>query len=98
MEVKYRNTSIEKVCTKASVSDRKYGYEMTEKIQQRIDEIKAATSVEQMIQFRVGRCHPLHHNREGQYAVDLVQPKRLVFTKEGNEIQIATIIEITDYH
>jgi len=71
---------------------------MAEKIQQRIGEIKAADTVEQMIQFCVGRCHPLHQNRKHQYAVDLVQPMRLVFEKNGKDIQIANILEIIDYH
>ncbi|OKZ58234.1 MAG: plasmid maintenance system killer protein [Clostridiales bacterium 44_9] len=34
----------------------------------------------------------------GQFAVDLVHPYRLVFEKNGEEIQIANIIEIVDYH
>lgn len=71
---------------------------MAEKIDQRIGEITAADTVEFMIQFRIGRCHPLHNNRKGQYAVDLVHPYRLVFEINGNEIQIANIMEIVDYH
>lgn len=98
MKVEYRNRSIEKVCTIASVAERSYGQQMAEKIQLRIDQIKAADTVEQMIQYGIGRCHPLHQNRKNQYAVDLVHPMRLVFEKKGNEIQIAYIIEITDYH
>ena len=98
MEVEYRNSSIEKVCTNASIAEKKYGSKMAEKIQLRIDPIKAATTVEEMIQFRIGRCHPLQHNRQGKYAVDLVHPMRLVFTKKGDEIQIACILEIIDYH
>lgn len=98
MEVEYRNASIKKVCTNASFAERKFGPKMAEKIQLRIDQIKAATSVEEMIQFHIGRCHPLHHNRKDQYAVDLVQPMRLVFEKIGNERQIANILEIIDYH
>lgn len=98
MEIEYRNKSIEKVCTNASVAEKKYGIKMAEKIHQRIDQIRAAASVEEMIQYHVGRCHPLHYNRQNQYAVDLVQPMRLVFEKKGNEIQIASIIEIVDYH
>lgn len=98
MDVEYRNKSIEKVCKNASVAEKKYGQEMAEKIQHRIDQIIAADSVEQMIQFRIGRCHPLHQNRKNQYAVDLVHPMRLVFEKKGTEIQIAYITEIVDYH
>ena len=71
---------------------------MAEKINQRIGEIKAADTVEMMIQFHIGRCHPLTLNRKGQYAVDLVHPYRLVFKKQGDMIQIANILEIIDYH
>ena len=98
MQVEFKNRTIEKVCTNASVASKKYGNEMAEKIQQRIDEIKAADNVEQMIQFRIGRCHKLQGNRKEQYAVDLVHPQRLVFEKHGSEIQIANILEIVDYH
>lgn len=71
---------------------------MAEKIDMRIGEISAADTVEMMIQFRIGRCHPLTQNRKGKYAMDLVHPYRLVFEKNGNEIQIANILEIVDYH
>jgi len=40
----------------------------------------------------------LRGNRSGQYAVDLVNPNRLVFEITGDEIQIVNIIEIIDYH
>ena len=86
------------MCTIASIAENKYGTRMAELIHRRVDQIEAADSVEQLIQFQIGRCHPLHQNREGQYAMDLVHPMRLVFEKKGNEIQIANIIEITDYH
>lgn len=51
-----------------------------------------------MIQYRIGRCHPLKGNRKNQYAVDLVHPYRLIFEKKESEIQIVNITEITDYH
>lgn len=98
MNIEYRNKSLEKVCTNASEAEKKYGREMADKIHQRIDQIEAAESVEQMIQFHIGRCHLLRQNRKNQYAVDLVHPMRLVFEKKNAEIQIAYIIEITDYH
>lgn len=71
---------------------------MAEKIHLRIYEIDAANTVEEMIQFHIGRCHALQGNRKNQYAMDLTHPYRLVFEKQGNEIQIANIIEIVDYH
>ncbi|MCQ2515490.1 MAG: type II toxin-antitoxin system RelE/ParE family toxin [Saccharofermentans sp.] len=98
MELTYKNSKIEKICTDAKVADRTYGNKMSEKIQMRIDEIRASDTVEDMIKYHIGRCHPLTNNRKGQYAVDLVHPYRLVFEKRGKEIQIALIIEIVDYH
>lgn len=82
----------------AKIADRTYGNEMSQKIQMRIDEIRAVDTVEEMIQYRIGRCHSLSNNRKGQYAVDLVHPYRLVFEKHGSEVQIAHIMEIVDYH
>lgn len=98
MQIEYKNSKIEKICTNAYEAEKKHGKEMAEKIQLRIDQISAALSIEMMIQYKIGRCHQLKGNRKEQYAVDLVHPYRLVFEKKGNEIQIANIMEIVDYH
>lgn len=98
MVIRYKNRKLEKECTDAYEAGKKYGKNMAEKLQQRVDEIDAAISVEMMIQFKIGRCHPLNGDRKGQYAVDLVHPFRLIFEKEGNEVQIVLILEIIDYH
>ena len=98
MKVEYKNARIEKVCTNASIAESTYGLRMANLIHQRIDEIKAADSVEFLIQYRIGRCHPLTGDRKNQYAMDLVHPKRLIFEKKGSEIQIAKIVEVIDYH
>ena len=98
MQIEYKNKQIQKVCTNAHEAERKHGREMAEKIHLRIDQISAASSVEMMIQYNIGRCHPLKGNRKNQYAVDLVHPYRLVFEKIGTQIQIANISENVDYH
>lgn len=98
MDITYKTRKLEKICTDAKVAEKAHGREMTELIHQRIDEITAADTVGIMIQFHIGRCHPLKHDRKGQYAIDLVHPYRLVFEKHGNTIQIAHILEIVDYH
>ena len=98
MHITYQNNKIEKICTNAHEAERRHGKEMAEKIHLRIDQISAALSIEMMIQFKIGRCHPLKGNRQNQYTVDLVHPYRLVFEKIGQEIQIANIIEIVYYH
>lgn len=98
MTIEYKNSGIEKVCTVASRAEKKYGPKMAQKIHQRIDQISVAISVEELIQYGVGRCHALKGDRKGQYAMDLVHPMRLVFEKKGETVQIAIIQEIVDYH
>ena len=98
MEIRYKTHKIEKVCTIACEAEKRYGMKMALKIHQRIDEIDAPDTVEEMVQFHIGRCHPLKGDRKGQYAMDLVHPYRLVFEKIGNEIQIVNVMEIVDYH
>lgn len=98
MDITFKTKTLEKICTDAKAAERAHGRQMANLIHQRIDEITAAETVEMMIQFHIGRCHPLKQNRKGQYAVDLVHPYRLVFEKHGNIIQIVHILEIADYH
>lgn len=98
MQIDYKTKKLRTVCTDAKVAEKKYGQEMAEKIQMRIDQISAFDSVEMLLQFHVGRCHRLKGDRKDQYAMDLVHPYRLVFEQVGEEIRIAMIMEIVDYH
>lgn len=98
MIVTYKSKSLEKICNDVSKAIRKYGADIAQKLYQRLNEIRAAINVELMIQYHIGRCHRLEGNRLGQYSVDLVHPYRLIFTVSGDEVQIAEIVEITDYH
>jgi len=98
LEVQYKNRGLEKVCTDAHEAEKKHGAKMAEIIHQRIDEIAASPSVEMLVQYRIGRCHSLKGDRKNQYAMDLINPYRLVFEKRGFEIEIVRILEIVDYH
>ena len=98
IEISYSTNALRKVCEDAEVATKKYGAEMARKIHQRIDEIRAATSVEMLVQFRIGRCHPLTGDRKGQYAMDLTHPYRLVFEKRNGKLVAVEILEIVDYH
>lgn len=98
MQVRYKNRHIEKICTNASVATKSFGKRTAGLIHQRIDEITAADSVEMLDQFRIGRCHQLAGDRKGQFAMDLEHPLRLVFEVIRDQIQIAEIQEIVDYH
>lgn len=98
MVITYKNRKLEKICTDARSAEKSFGREMACKIHQRIGEISVADSVELLVRYHIGRCHLLSQNRKSEYAMDLVQPYRLIFEVNRNEIQIANILEIIDYH
>lgn len=104
MKVTFQTKKLEKQCTIAKETKKVYGNQMADLIHQRIDQIKASENVEELVKFRIGRCHPLHNEnnkrrkRVNQYAMDLIHPYRLVFEKKENTIQIANIVSIEDYH
>lgn len=96
--IKYKSRDLEKTCTIACEAIKKYGQEMADLIQLRIDQISAVDTVEELQQYKIGRCHKLIGDRKNQYAMDLKHPYRLVFEKREERVQIVLIIEITDYH
>ena len=99
MQITYKNQKINKICTNVSYAIKKHGKEMAFKIHLRIDQITAITTVEELVQKSVGRCHSLSGKRKGEYAMDLVHPFRLIFkvNKLGN-LQVARVEEIINYH
>lgn len=98
MEIRYKTKKLQKICTDANAARKAYGTHMAVKIHQRIDEISAADSIDLLVTHHIGRCHLLSGDRKNQYAMDLIHPYRLIFTRTGDDIQIAKVQEITDYH
>lgn len=105
MYIRFINKKIRKVCENHRLTVKKLGSRNADLLFQRIAEIRAADNLKILRALPAPRCHPLKGNRNGQYAVDLVHPKRLIFLPkiEGTEIieSLVTeiiVVEITDYH
>lgn len=98
MEINYKNSKIKAVCTNISEAVKKYRIEMAKKIHLRIDQLRAAESIDTLLKHSIGKCHKLKGNRKEQYAMHLEEPYRLVFVVSEGKIQIARILEIVDYH
>ena len=86
------------MCEEYSQAKRNYGEDMAARIHQRIAEIKSSDSVEMMIKFNIGRCHLLKGDKSGFFAVDLIHPYRLIFSKVKEIIECVEIQKIEDYH
>ncbi len=98
MHILYRTKKLEKVCENRKEGVKKYGVKMGTIIPIRIDQLRNAISISHLIQNKIGRCHKLEGDREGQYAMDLIHPYRLIFTQEDEHTITVMIEEIIDYH
>jgi proteic killer suppression protein len=111
MYIEYRTNKLKKRCLKFEEAQKAWGKQMAKKIMQRISEILAAPTLEDLNRLPPTRCHKLSGDREGQYAVDLEQPCRLIFEPIGApediyadgildraKVKGIKIVEVGDYH
>jgi plasmid maintenance system killer protein len=109
--VNYVDNKLEKTCNSAKDLRRRYGDVCGKLIGQRLDQMKAASSLAVLRTLPQLRCHELTGDRKGQLAVDVKQPYRLVFRPnpihvltrddgglDWTSVTDVTIIEIVDYH
>ncbi len=99
MQIQFKTNKIRKICCDKQYSTKKYGNEMWNYISLRITQIRASSSIEEMLSNRIGGCHSLKGDRQGQYAFHLKEPNRLIVVKLQSTIEnTVEIIEIVDYH
>lgn len=111
MEIYYTSKRMQAMCTAERQMVKTLGRPMANRLMQRLTELEAAETLEDMRRLPGARCHELKGERAGQLAVDLVHPRRLVFRPQHDPIpvkpdggmdwtRVSTIIvlEIVDYH
>ena len=111
MEIRFRSRKFEKACLEQRKGDAEWGLVRAGKIRRRIKELQACECLADMSLFPAAHFHPLRHNREGQFAVDLEQPYRLILEPLGDplpyrpdgcldlrRITAVCIVKVEDYH
>jgi len=102
LQIEYKSHGIKEVCENAHEAEKAYGTDIAKAIHKRIPQIKAMDTVEELIRYRIGKCHALTADRKGKYAMHLTANYRLIFSKKdgdaGMHIQIAMIEKVEDYH
>jgi plasmid maintenance system killer protein len=78
VDITFSTRKLEKQCNDSKTMTRAWGAFQAKKLRQRLDELKAASTLEVM-RLLPGRCHELKGDRAGQISLDLEHPNRLVF-------------------
>lgn len=110
MDISFSDKKMAKLVNNDRELNRVYGKVRADKIRIRLAQLRAAQTLEDVREL-AGNYHELKNNRKGQWACDLDQPYRLVFTPHEDpipqnesgqylwiEIQGVEIIEIINYH
>lgn len=111
MDITFKNSKLQKLANSSKEALRKLGKQNAAKLSQRLDELKAAGTLEDMRHLPAARCHELKGDRKGELAVNLHGGDRMVFkpnhdptpTKDDGGLdwtQVTAILvtEIVDYH
>lgn len=111
MDVSFRTRKLQKTFNSDRSLVRQYGNQVARRIKLRLAVLKNASSLSQVPRTPPDRCHMLTGDRRGQFAVDLVHPKRLLFepnhdpvprNEDGgirlDDVTAVTIIDVMDYH
>lgn len=108
MEIEFRNNRMQKLCERVKFATHELGSSCAKKLHRRIADIQAANDVSEL---PAGKLHPLKGERQGQFALELSDGKRLIFVSANNPTPLnedgsmdwsrvtkIRVIEIGDYH
>ncbi len=111
MKVYFKTKKLEKVCNKQKEAVKAFGAKRAQRLLQRMMELKAADTLNDITNLPPARCHELSGNRKRQFSVDINRNYRMLFISvnnptpekddgglDKNQITEIEIIKIEDTH
>ena len=111
MDVRFESRSMQKACSSEKQMGKRWGEARARKLRQRLAELAAAETLEDLRGLPGARCHELRGDRKGQLSVDLVDPYRLIFNPDKDplprkpeggldwkQVTAVLVVEVADTH
>jgi len=98
MEVRFSTQKLKKQYEQKREAIRTYGEEIGRRYIQRINLIKTTRNMDELKKLPGLRCHELKGNLIGQWAVKLTGFYRLIFTLEGERLEIVRIEGVSKHY
>lgn len=111
MKIYFKTKKLAKICSIEKESEKAVGDKNSRRLLQRMMELKAADTLDDISNLPPARCHELSGNRKRQFSVDINRNYRLLFIAandpvpekddgglDKNQITEVEIIEIEDTH
>lgn len=86
MEIVFCSEKLRKLCNSSAELRRKFGPQKGKKIEQRLSELRAAATLDDLSRLPSLSCHPLKGKLVGKFAITTVQPFRMVFEPAENPV------------
>jgi len=98
MLVEYRTHKLQREYQRSGRAVREYGKAVAQRYVGRINIIKGATDIEELERLPAIDCHPLHGDRRGEWSITLIGRVRLIFTLQGDNLEVARIKEVSKHY
>ncbi len=111
MEIVFQTSRLQSECNDSKKAVRRFGSEVAKRLRQRLDDLHAAATLEDIGTLPPARCEELKGDRKGQLSVRLPGALRLVFEPAHNpvprrddggldwsQVTAIRILAIEDYH
>ncbi|MHB8894933.1 MAG: type II toxin-antitoxin system RelE/ParE family toxin [Candidatus Geothermincolia bacterium] len=98
MDVRFRTRKLQSHYERSGEAVKAYGELVARKYIQRVNIIKAARDINELKRLPALRCHQLKGERFGQWAVNLTGYQRLIFTLEGDWLEIVMIEGVSKHY
>jgi len=86
MKIYFKTRKLEKVCSKKKESVKAVGAKNSQRLLQRMTELKAADTLNDISNLPPARCHELSGNRKRQFSVDINRNYRVLFISANNSM------------
>jgi plasmid maintenance system killer protein len=86
MDILFKTKKLGKMCNDQKALIQAQGPRRAKLIRRRLDDLRAANTLQEISYLPPARCHELTGNRTGQLSVDLDHPFRLIFRPANDPV------------
>ena len=86
MDLQFSSRRLERQCCEQKKTVRTWGPNQARLIWRRLDQLRAAETLDIMPKLGRGRCHALRGARAGQFSLDLEHPYRLLIEPTNDQV------------
>lgn len=98
MRVSFRTKKLERQYLSSKEAVKAYGDQVASKFIERVNIIKAAESIDDLVRLPGLNCHQLQGDLSGKWAIKLTGRYRLIFRLQENVDVVVQVVEVSNHY